>query len=320
MTIPCGCCPTGLSRCYAPTNPLTCNLPATVAPLPTIATPDSAQVIANPLGWTFTGSLAVTHDGAVSPGTVFWRINNGASTADSQVRVRWSYSQPQPRAYAFQVFHGGGGVLNDGDGISSANLTLYDAGLGVLHGPVPIVSGNSGAGFVTDFSPPGPFVGTRHFELSDIREALGGAPNIHIREVRLLLRWAATITYTCPPFTMIGNVEADTDTQASGITMPAGMLNQTNGPHTITWSVPPGVTGTVTTNNPGNFSTLTVVDGTVMTVSGNQNNQFAVTWVSDDLDDIALPAHGLLCDGEVTWFDGDGTEIPPILLRDCPPA
>lgn len=316
MTVPCSCCPVPLNRCWAPTNPLTCNQP-TVTALPTIGTPNSAQVIANPLGWTFSGSLAVTYDGA-APGNGFWRINSGDFTGDTQVRVRWSYNQPQPRAYAFQVFHGGGSFLNDADGISSAGLTLYDAALGVLHGPVPIVTGNSGAGFVTDFSPPGPFLDVQHFDLSDITEALGGAPNIHIREVRLLLRWAATITYSCPPFTMVGNVVAETDTQAGGITMSAGQLNQVNGPHTITWEVPAGITGTVTTDHPERFSTLTIMDGTVMTVTGNGTSQFAVTWVSDDLDDIALPAHGLLCDGETIWFDGDGTEIPPALLRDCP--
>lgn len=319
MPIPCNCCPVPPSRCWAPQNPLMCNLPPTVAPLATIATPDSAAVIANPLGWTFTNPLSFTYDGSTG-GFNFWRINNGASTADSQVRVRWTYNADQPRAYAFQIFHGGGGILNDADGISSADLTLYDAGLGVLHGPVPIVTGNSGAGFITDFSPPGPFASTRHFELSAIREALGGAPNIHIREVRLLLRWAAAITYSCPPFTIVGDVVADTDTQAGGITMPAGQLNQTNGPHTITWSVPAGVTGTVTTNNPGNFSTLTITDATVMVVSGNANNQFSVEWVADDLDDIAEAAVAMLCDGEVVWYDAAGNELPVGLLRDCPPA
>lgn len=317
MAIRCGCCAVGLSRCWAPANPLSCTLPPAVTALPVIGTPDSAQVIANPLGWTFTGPLSNTFDGSTA-GSNFWRINNGGSTANSQVRVRWSYTQPQPRAYAFQVFHGGGAFLNDADGISSANLTLYDAALSVLHGPTPIVTGNSGAGFITDFSPPGPFAGTQHFDLSDITEALGGAPNIHIREVRLLLRWAADITYVCPPFTIVGHAVATTDTQAGGITMPSGLLNQTNGPHEIRWEVPPGVTGTVTTNNPGNFSTLTIVDGTVMTVTGNQSNQFAVTWVVDDLDETALPAHGLLCGGAVTWYDTDGNEVPVELLRDCP--
>lgn len=315
MTIPCRCCPTSLSRCWAPENPLSCGLPPTVTPLPTIALPTSAAVLANPLGLTFTNPIGLTFDGSTA-GTNFWRINCGG-LGPTQVDVRWTYSGDVDRVYAFQVFHGGGGILNDGDGISAANLVVRDAALGVLFSG-PIVTGNSGAGFITDFSPPGPFANVRHFDLEDLATFTPAAPNLHIREVRLLQRWAADIVYNCPPFTITGRAVADTDTQAGGITMPAGLLNQANGPHTITWSAPPGVTGTVTTNNPGNFSTLSITDGTVMTVTGNASNQWSVVWVADDLDEAALPAHGLLCDGQVTWYDTGGNELPVGLLRDCP--
>lgn len=312
---PCGCCPAGLSRCWAPVTPLMCTLPPAVIALPTTALPNSAVVLANPLGFTFTGPLSNTFDGSIA-GTNFWRINSGG-VGPTQVDARWTFNADVARSYAFRIFHGGGGILNDGDGVASATLVVRDSALGVLFSG-PIVSGNSGAGFVTDFSPPGPFGNLRHFDLEDIATFGGGAPNTHIREVQILQRWAADIVYTCPPFTMTGHAVATTDTQAGGITMPAGQLNQTNGPHDITWDIPASITGTITTDNPGNFSTMTIMDGTVLTVSGNQNNAFSVQWDVDDLDDAALPATGMICDGEVMWFTTEGDEIDTALLRDCP--
>lgn len=311
---PCGCCPTGLERCWAQQNPLSCNNPSQVTP-PTFSTPSSAAVVENPNGYTFAGPIARTHDGLIQNDTGNWHINTSGSPQTAVgVVVRWSYNADLNDVVSFSIWHGAGGILSDCDGVVSATITVRDAALNVLF-TGPITTANSGAQHITVF--PALLQGVRHFELSNISRC-SGSVNIWIREVRLNTRWESDLTYTCPPLTMTGHIEAVNPTTAAGITVGATTLNQTNGPHTITWDLPPGVTGVISTNNPGNFSDLAIADGTVTTITGNANNQFSIAWTVDDLSDIAEPAHGMLCGNQVIWFDGDGNQIPVELLVDCP--
>ena len=313
---PCGCCPAGLERCWAPQNPLACNTAQQVAPSQ-IATPNAAAVVANPNGYTFAGPITRTHDGIIANDTGNWHINtSGAAQTATGVVVRWSYNADVNDVISFSIWHGAGGVLSDCDGVSAADLTVYDAAMNVLW-TGPTTNGNSGIEWVTVL----PLLqGVRHFELSNMQRICNGSLNMWIREVRLNTRWEADLTYVCPPLTMTAHIEAVNPTTAAGITVGATTLNQTNGPHTITWDLPPGVTGVITTNNPGNFSSLAIADGTVTTVSGNANNQFSIEWTADNLEEVAEAAHGMLCGNQVVWFDGDGNQIPVELLVDCPPA
>lgn len=304
----CGCCPTGLEGCLIPVSPLACAA-ATIASASTTwdqqhATPDTAAMVANPGNASF-GNPNLTRDKNLS-GNAAMVINSGTGGVyDTNVTFRWTYVTPVNDIWGFSIWHGWGNVLNDGDGVSAATLTVY-AGATVLF-TGPITTGSGGQEFQTVF--PGRLNGITHFELSHIFGQ--GNVGVGIREVALNYPWRGTFAENCAPAQISAAIESQAATFAAGLTLSGGVMGQTNGPHTMTWTVPAGVSGTIVTNLPGDFSTLgPIVDGTIVTVSGNHNRTFSITWTAPEPEELAEPVYGLLCDGAVTWIDSSGNPVP----------
>lgn len=314
----CGCCPRpSLIRCWTPQTPLSCASPGTLTPRdPQAVTPTGATVTANPLAWTLPNPLTRTYDGTTAADLGNWVIGCGFTTGDTQVAVRWSYTIPVDDVWSVSVWHGAGGDTSDGDGLSpgSTTLTVYGAANTVLFSGAATVAVN-GSEQQTVF--PSALDGVTGFEFSHMFKG-PGAPDLYIREVRVNTQWKADISYSCPPYTMSAVVESDALTSSPGLTLTATNLDQTNGPHTLTWTVPPGVTGHVTTDHPENFSTLVITNGSTMVVSGDQANQFSIQWDVTDPNLASNRAFGYLCDGVITWYDAAGNVVPGNRVQDCP--
>lgn len=180
------CCQPVGQRCYE------------VAATSAMKTADTSVVTANPLNWTFSGTIATIRNGTCANGNEFWRINTGGSNANTQITLELGYLPPTGTISQVGMCHGGGSILNDCDGVGAANATLLDADGNIIAGPFPMTLANNGAFQVTNI-PGGPVTGVATLRISDITPCAGGAPNTHIREIALMgpLLAPAYGTYCC---------------------------------------------------------------------------------------------------------------------------
>lgn len=309
MTIPCDCCPTTITRCRR-VDP-TCNsAPAIVPGLVTSPVPNQALVIANPNNYGIV-NIAATADGNNSGGS-YGGINSGLGNATGVV-VEYRWDIPVNKAIQIRLWNNGGGSVNDEDGIGTAVATLLDADGNILWQGA-LVAGNGGAIFTTNLNGTANEInGVRVLRLSNITN-LGtqAAPNILWRDINFRLRYSAIITWACPLGTIRGYVEG----LDAGLTLGAGTPVQTNGPHTITFKSQVAFNGTIVTNRPANFSSLAITNESVITVSGNQTNNFVVNFTFPE-NAVLSPVFGTLCDGVMTWYDTGGNVVPAAQIKDC---
>ncbi len=337
MTIPCDCCPTTITRCRR-VDP-TCNsAPAIVPGLVTSPVPNQALVTDNPNGYGIV-NIAATADGNNSGGS-YGGINSGLGNATGVI-VEYRWSNAVNKVVQIRLWNNAGGSVNDEDGIGTAVATLLDADGNILWQGA-LVAGNGGAIFTTNLNGTANEInGVRVLRLSNItnlgthkhtwqhhpdrwsavgrRRCFGGltngseaAPNILWRDINFRLRYSAIITWACPLGTIRGYVEG----LDAGLTLGAGTLVQTNGPHTITFKSQVAFNGTIVTNRPANFSSLTITNGSVITVSGNQTNNFVVNFTFPE-NAVLSPVFGTLCDGVMTWYDTGGNVVPAAQIKDC---
>lgn len=309
MTIPCDCCPTTITRCRR-VDP-TCNSAPTIVPgLVTSPVPNQALVTDNPNGYGIQ-NIAATADGNNSGGS-YGGINSGLGNATGVI-VEYRWSNAVNKVVQIRLWNNAGGSVNDEDGIGTAVATLLDADGNILWQGA-LVAGNGGAIFTANLNGTANEInGVRVLRLSNITN-LGtqAAPNILWRDINFRLRYSAIITWACPLGTIRGNVEG----LDAGLTLGAGTLVQTNGPHTITFKSQVAFNGTIVTNRPANFSSLTITNGSVITVSGNQTNNFVVNFTFPE-NAVLSPVFGTLCDGVMTWYDTGGNVVPAAQIKDC---
>lgn len=309
--IPCGCCSTQLVRCFIQnTEPVCSDVPALVADPVTSPVPTTTLVqnpggpgIANP-------PLSRTADNNTA-GASYSGFGNDAPNAI----IDYTYAVIQDRVVNIRLWNNGGSILNDADGLGAAVMvTLFDDIGTAIFGPTALTAGNGGAIFVTPVSALPGLNGVRRMRLTNIVGIPGGSnPGPLWRNINLQLAYHAVMTWDCPPVA----ITAEIDGALAGLTVGPGTLTQTNGPHTLTFDSAEAFTGTIVTNNPGNFSTLAITNGTVVTLTGNAVNQFDVDFSLPSIVPTQLPAFGMLCDGAVVWYDSLGLQVNPVLLIDC---
>lgn len=311
MPIPCNCCSTNLTRCFQQQVPVICNDPPVLvaqsqqSPIPatTLVQGQAGVGIANP-------PLSSTADNNTA-GASFSGFNGDAPNAI----IDYTYGVIQDRVLAIRLWNNGGAVLTDADGLGPTTIVELFDNLGVsIFGPTNLVAGNGGAIFSTNVAGLPGLNGVRRMRLTNVVGIPGGSnPGPLWRNISLFEAYLATITWDCPPNQVVATVNG----LNAGLAIGAGTLTQTNGPHTLTFDSPTAFTGTIVTNNPGNFSTLAVTNGTVVTLTGNAVNQFVVNYTFPVDISAAEPAFGMLCDGVVKWYNAAGVEVNASLLVDC---
>lgn len=312
--IPCNCCPLGLTRCsytYTDCEPDT----VLVSQSTTSPVPNQTLVTANPNG-IGTINLAATADGNTAGGSYGGFNTNAGNATNLIMEYRWNVAVD--RAVQIRLWNNGGGNLNDGDGIGTALVTLLD-GAGAQLWQGNLVAGNGGAIFTTELngvSIANQINGIRRMRLQNITNLAGGAPDILWRNINLRLTYLATLTFVCGPNTITATVEGVN----AGLAIPgAGLITQTNGPHTLTFSSLRPFTGSIVTNRPADFSqTTNIQSGTVVTMIGNHaNTQFQMNFEARNPSDQAQPAFGMICDGVAIWYDTNGEPVDATELVDC---
>ncbi len=311
MSIPCNCCPTEITRCRY--DYIACTAaPTIVQGSTTSPVPNQSVVVANPNGFGIQ-NIAATADGNTAGGS-YGGITTGLGNAINVV-IEYRWTTAVDRAVQIRLWNNGGGNVNDFDGIGTALATILDGNANVLW-QGNLVAGNGGAIFVTELngvSLANQINGIRVLRLSNITNLPGAAaPDILWRNIDFRLTYVATMTWVCPQ----GTVVADIVGVNSGITLGAGTLTQTNGPHTLTFRSNKVFNATIVTNRPANFSTLTVTNGTVLTITGNQINNFVLNPQFRD-DQSATPVFGMLCNGVMTWYDSNGNPVAAANIEDC---
>jgi hypothetical protein len=221
---------------------------------PTIA---SALVEANPGAFTVNG-LEAGYDGQLTTWTTTTLDDTGAAPG---LVLRYTFAGAADIAQV-ELENNYGGIVNDGDGIGAATLSVYDAG-GVQLWQGPLVAGNGGAIYATTFD--GAVLrGASSFTLSDIvRQPSRTVTQIGWREIRAVGSYRALITWDCPNETIQARVEG----LRPGIAYDGMMLDQTGGPHTFTFSSSVGAfDATLETDNPSAWSSTAVSDTAPQTV------------------------------------------------------
>lgn len=319
MSVPCRCCPTSLSRCWAPANPLTCPGSPTITADPALSPVPQTVLVANPAGLPINSPpLSRTADGDPAGGS--YSGFNTPAPVDAAQGVIIDYVLPAPldRVMRARLWNNGGGILTDNDGLGPGTIVeLFDPLDNLLvSGPLNALNGGGPTDTVLAGAPYG---AVAKYRLRNLMKLNVGTVKPLWRDIRLVQAYHAVATWTCPPITITADILSTTDSLVGGITFPApGLMTQTNGPHSFTFNSPDPFTATISAANPGDFSTLAITNGTVVTVSGNHANApFSIEFTTD-LDDAARPAFGMRCDDQTVWYDEAGNVIAPELLRDCP--
>jgi hypothetical protein len=313
--IPCDCCPTQMMRCFVQsTEPICSDPPALVAdpvtsPVPTtvlVANPDGRAIANPPLSRTADGNTAGgSYSGFSTPG--------GSTTGAQNIVIDYVYPVVQDRVTNIRLWNQGGSILSDNDGLSPLTVVeLYDI-TDTLIFTSNLNAGNGGAIFSTVVSAFPGLDGVAKLRLRNLGKISTSGASPLWRNIDLQLAYHAVMTWDCPPV----QVAADVNGALAGLAVGVGTLTQTNGPHTLAFSSAEPFTGTIVTNNPGNFSTLAITNGTVVTLTGNAVNQFDVDFTLPSIVPTQLPAFGMLCDGAVVWYDSQGLQVNPVLLTDC---
>jgi len=307
--------------CYRPI-PTPCPAPIVTADNPSAVIPEfsRATVVANPNNIGVV-NLPSSHDGDASGGS--WsRFNTGNADAIGLV-VDWLFLAPQSNPSAIQLFTQGGADVGDCDGVGSAVATLYNAA-GTILWSGALVGGNGGTGWLTDL--PTGLVGITRMRLSNITKSCGGAgaPNIHIRNIRLLAEYSIIYDYDCHGVTIEARGDAGT------VTITSTTITQTTTPHVLTFDIPGSSNwqATVVTDQPGRFSRLTVnQNNPTVTFTGTGVANFVVSSVDYDqpenltrvgtmqFDGLTRTLHDTLTGVEVT-----GQEIVQCCCDEAPAA
>lgn len=270
----------------------------------------SAVVAENPRGFSV-GYLDRTFDGNTSSGPPGGHgiIDSGNDLTNTQVAIDYMLSTPRDRVTHFRLWNQFGSNVTDFDGIGAATLTLFDASDNVLF-TGPLVADNGGVPFDTPVG--GPLDGVVRARLSDITANPGGsAPDIGWREVALVSTYEAILTTTC------GTVQATAVVTGlnPGLSYANGQLTQTSGPHDLTFTLPTG-TGTIVTDSPTSFSSLTFTNGSTVTVTGNGTMSFALS-----VEGTESLSTGFACVSEdgssVEVISSDGAPVPDAVIEPC---
>jgi hypothetical protein len=247
----------------------------------------SARVVDNPLNFqilqdaldsTFNGDVT----GAGGPSAPTGVIDCDQFQGNTAVVIDYRLSEPRDNVTAVRLWNGFGGIVTDNDGIGSATVTLYNAADAVLFtGPLVTCTYSSNSAYATPcVTPVGNLDGVVRMRLSNLAKfptSTGTvAPDIGWREIDLFSSYEATLTVDCGG----AQVSALVEGAQPGVTYADGTLTQTNGPHTLTFTVPGGGSGRIVTDNPGAFTALDFEDGSVITLSGNATVDFAIEVVS----------------------------------------
>lgn len=185
-----------------------------------------------------------------------------------------------------------GSIHTDGDGIDYDSIEVYD-GATLLHTQVGLNTANNGAFHETLF--PAPVANADNIRMWAGNKPAGGSIHANTREIAPVWDWQGRIDWPCSanifaivrpvdptlgPLRQISSGDRLTMTRGGIVIAGAGgTLAQNFGPHTMTFEVPPGVVGTITTNRPQDFSSLTVTQAdNVITLSGNTTRTFDISW------------------------------------------
>lgn len=194
-----------------------------------------------------------------------WIVNVGAgfNGGPTGVDIEYTMAVPSDRVVALRLWNNHGFNHWDADGIGSATLEVRDSGNNLLF-TGPLVTANGTAPTTTNF--PTTLNDVKTFKLVNLQKINPvGAPNIGIREIQLVQTYEATATWNCGGDVVTALIEGAND----GVNLVGSTLTQTNGPHTFTFTAPPGYSGQINTDTPGAFSQLGVTNGAVITVTGN---------------------------------------------------
>lgn len=315
MAIPCNCCSLNLTKCKLPIFAATCPLPATQVTQPVTSPIPNTQLIANPQNLAISNPpLSRTADGNNAGGSFSgFTSGNNTVTFPQNIIVDYVYATIQDRVLNIRLWNNGGGVLTDQDGLSNATIAeLYDNS-GTLIFAGNLAAGNGGGVFVTNVSAFPGLDGVKRLRLRNLRRQVASTVSPIWRDINLQLAYESTITWTCGDLVVTALVQGT----LGNLTIGATNLVQTNGPHTMTFAANFPFNGTITTNRPADFSTLAVTNGTVVTVTGNHNSTFAISYTYRDDSRHGAPAFSLLCDGQVKWYDSEtNNELTAVQVAD----
>lgn len=302
-------------------------------PNPCVAAPVLTEVPAPALAFTLeqntSGFAILATVGAVNmyrvPGETLPNLSNGVVGGElgmrvdcgggvvnfpDTIRVLGQLAAHDRQMIGFGHWNGYGSILTDGDGLNYSSVQVLD-GATVLHNQSPIATANNGLMHETLFA--APVVGATGLRLVAGSKPAGGSLHANSSEVAPIWAWEGLMQWACNdliscrirpvnPFSgalrVLGGQAQGRFTVTHGgvVIFNNGVLSQANGPHEFLFDVPAGVTGTVTTNLPNNFSSLVVTEASPSFVlSGNTAQTFSISW---NFDAVGCRP-GIVSDGEL---------------------
>lgn len=266
------CCQ-NVPTCYVADLP--CRADPTQVTDPNAVTPFNTSQIDNRGNYPHGANLPVLYDNHL--GTAWVADCNSVTPGDPcNFDLDFYFDRPLDFVTAMRIYHGWGSIHNDWDGVGPGGLVqLLDVNMNVMASQ-PMVSGNNGSGWVTPF-PGGPYMQVRGLRMITPHRTNPGNNGLGIREVQLLQEYRSVLTWVCGANVFTAVVAGD----APALTVAGGVITNTGGPKQLTFRANGDgrFTGTLVTDNPALFDTLTVTQANpVINVLASGTAQFRMEW------------------------------------------